>query len=137
MIRSLVELFLSYRHSREAWNPRDALLGKDRRVFQRVSVQMPCRLDNRLFGLESDGATLNLSLGGVGLVAPVAWPEGSQVKVHLSDMDLNGIIVYRKDPVLSSKDCRYGVKFQRLKMRDLLKLRKVLQKNYQGPLAVL
>jgi len=137
MIRPLVELFLAHRHSRESWDPKQALQGRDRRVFQRVAVQMPCRMDNRLFGLESDGATVNLSLGGIGLVAPVTWPEGSQVRVHFNELVLDGLIVYRKDPTLSNQECRYGIKFQKLRLRDLLKLRKVLLVNYQGPLAVL
>jgi len=136
-MRSFIELFLAHRHSRESWDPKMALQGRDRRVFQRVVVQMPCRIDNRLFGLESDGATVNLSLGGVGLVAPVTWPEGSQVRVHLNELALDGLIVFRKDPILSNPECRYGIKFQKLRLRDLVKLRKVLQGNYQGPLAVL
>jgi hypothetical protein len=136
-MRSLVEIFLAHRHSRESWDPKMALQGRDRRVFQRVAVQMPCRMDNRLFGMESDGATVNLSLGGIGLVAPVTWPEGSQVRVHFSDLILDGLIVYRKDPTLSDQECRYGIKFQKLGFRNLLKLQKVLQHNYQGPLAVL
>jgi hypothetical protein len=136
MIRSFVELFLAHRHSRESWDPKTALQGRDRRVFQRVAVQMPCRMDNRLFGLESEGSTINLSLGGIGLVAPVAWPEGSQVRVAFQEIVIDGLIVYRKDPTLSDKECRYGIKFQKLRLKDLLKLRKVLQGKYQGPLAV-
>ena len=137
MIRPLVELFLAHRHSRESWDPKQALQGRDRRVFQRVVVQLPCRMDNRLFGLESDGSTVNLSLGGMGLLAPVTWPEGSQVRVCFNGLVLEGLIVYRKDPALASQECRYGIKFQKLRFRDLMKLRKVLQGNYQGPLAAL
>src|SRR5690242_9522298 len=104
MIRPIVEMFLSYRHSREAWDPKQALQGRDRRVFQRVAVQIPCRMDNRLFGLESEGATTNLSLGGMALVAPVTWPEGSQVRVTFRGVALDGLIVYRKDPTLAEKE---------------------------------
>jgi len=68
--------------------PSRRFLGKDRRVFQRISVQIPCKMDNQLFGLESEGSTVNLSLGGMGLVAPVSWPEGSQVRVSFSAMFL-------------------------------------------------
>jgi len=114
-----------------------ALQGRDRRIFQRVAVQIPCRMDNRLYGLESQASAVNLSLGGMGLVAPVAWPEGSQVRVHFDELTLEGLIVYRKDPTLSNQECRYGIKFQKLRLKDLLKLRKVLQGNFQGPLAVL
>ena len=137
MIKSLVELFLAHRHSRESWDPEHALLGKDRRIFQRVAVQLPCRMDNRLFGLESQGAMMNLSLGGLSLSAPVTWPEGSQVKVYFNELALEGQIVYRKDSTAANPECRYGIRFQKLGLKDLLKLRKVLQKNYQGPLAVL
>ena len=137
VIRSLVELFLAHRHSRETWDPAQALQGRDRRIFQRVMVQFPCQMDNPLFGLESKGDAVNLSLGGMGLVAPVTWPEGSQVKVRFDSMVVNGLIVYRKDPNVANRECRYGIKFLKLGVKDLLKLRKVLQDNYQGPLAVL
>jgi len=137
LLRNVIELFLAHRHSRESWDPKLALQGRDRRVFQRVAVQIPCRMDNRLFGLESQASAVNLSLGGIGLVAPVAWPEGSQVRVRFDKLVLNGLIVYRKDPAQSNQECRYGVKFQKLRLKDLLKLRKVLQGHFQGPLAVL
>jgi len=137
MIRSFVELFLAHRHSRESWDPKQALLGRDRRVFQRVAVQLSCRMDHRLFGLESQASAINLSLGGIALLAPVTWPEGSQVRVSFDEFVLDGLIVYRKDPALSSTECRYGIKFQKLRLTDLLKLRKMLQSHYQGPLAVL
>jgi hypothetical protein len=137
VIRTFVELFLAHRHSRESWDPKQSLQGKDRRVFQRIAVQIPCRMDNPLFGLESQGSTVNLSLGGMGLVAPVAWPEGSQVRVRFNSLVIDGLIVFRKDAAVPDSDCRYGIKFQKLRVNDLLKLRKVLQENYQGPLAVL
>ena|SRR5579871_6692968 len=137
MFRNIVELFLAHKHSRESWDPKRALLGKDRRIFQRVAVQLPCRMDNRLFGLESQGSTTNLSLGGMALVAPVTWPEGSQVRVSFDSLVLEGLVVYRRDPTVSDKECRYGIKFQKMRYKDLLKLRKVLQNNYKGPLAVL
>ncbi len=98
---------------------------------------MPCKMDNRLFGLESQGSTVNLSLGGVGLVASVTWPEGSQVRVSFNSLVVDGLIVYRRDVTMNNQECRYGIRFQNLEFRDLLKLRKVLQENYKGPLAVL
>jgi PilZ domain-containing protein len=135
MFRSLVELYLAHRHSREEWSPRQALLGRDRRIFVRVPVAVSCRMHNRLFGLESGGTTVNLGLGGVGLLAPVNWPEGSQVEVHLGDygMRLEGMVVFRRD---APPDYRYGVKFQRLGIRDLAKLRRILRKKHSGPLAL-
>src|SRR5262249_10589895 len=104
MFRGAIELFLAHRHSREAWDPKEALLGRDRRIFQRVAVQIPCHMNNRVFGLESEGATVNLSLGGMGLVAPVAWPEGSQVQVRFGSLELEGLIVFRKDTTGASKE---------------------------------
>ena len=137
LMRSIVELYLAHKHSRETWNPKESLLGKDRRVFQRVPVEIPCRIDNQLFGLESQASTVNLSLGGMGLVAPVSWPEGSQVRVAVGTLVLNGLIVFRRDASASDQECRYGIKFQKLGISDLVRLRKVLQENYKGPLAVL
>ena len=136
-MRSLIELFLAHKHSREVWDPKQALLGKDRRVFLRVALEMPCKMDNPLFGLESQASATNLSLGGMALVAPVTWPEGSQVRVSFNSLVLNGLIVYRRDITVSNPECRYGIKFQKLGYRDLMKLRKVLQGNHKGPLAVL
>ena|SRR5258708_7416305 len=136
-MRTLVELFLAHKHSRESWDPKQALQGRDRRIFQRVPVQMPCKLDNPLFGLESQGLTINLSLGGMGLVASVTWPEGSQVRVSFGSLVIDGLIVYRRDVTVANQECRYGIRFQKLGVKDLLKLRKVLQDNYKGPLAVL
>jgi hypothetical protein len=140
MFRSVVELMLAHRHSREAWDPRQADLGRDRRIFQRVRLEVPCRLDNQFFGQAAEGSTVNLSLGGVGLVAPVMWPEGSRVRVHMESLSLraDGLIVFRKDPATDTdRRTRYGVKFQGMGFKDLLKLRRILKQNYQGPLAVL
>ncbi len=137
MIKSFIELFLAHKHSRESWDPQHALLGKDRRVFQRVPVEFPCKMSNQMFGLESEGASTNLSLGGIALVSPVAWPEGSQVRVSFNSLELDGLIVYRRDVTVSNPECRYGIKFRKLCYKDLLKLRKMLQDNYKGPLAVL
>ena len=130
-------MYLAHRHSRESWDPKTALQGRDRRIFQRVGVKIPCQMDNQLFGLESQASAINLSLGGMSVVAPVTWPEGSQVRVHFDRLVLEGLIVYRKDPTLASQECRYGIKFQKLRLNDLLKLRRILQGNFQGPLAVL
>jgi hypothetical protein len=127
MFRNVVELFLAHKHSRESWDPKQALLGKDRRVFDRITVQMPCKIDNQLFGLESEGSTVNLSLGGMGLVAHVSWPEGSQVRVSFDAIVLNGLIVYRRDASATNQECRYGIKFQKLGLMDLFKLRKIIQ----------
>jgi hypothetical protein len=78
-----------------------------------------------------------LSLGGMSLAAPVSWPEGSQVRVSFGTLVLNGLVVYRRDATAVNQECRYGIKFQKLGLSNLIKLRKVLQENYKGPLAVL
>ena len=135
-MKSLVELYLAHKHSRESWDPKQALLGRDRRVFQRVPVEIPCKMDNPLFGLEAQGSATNLSLGGMSLVSTVAWPEGSRIRVTFGQLVMQGLIVYRRDVTLSNPECRYGIKFQRTGIKDLLKLRKMLQDNYKGPLAV-
>lgn len=155
MFRSFFELILAHRHSRESWSPEQRSLGKDRRIFERVSVNVPCRMDHRLFGLQTAGTAVNLSLGGVGVTAAVNWPEGSQVRVFIEalDVELEGLIVFRKEAQPESRyghrasasvddghtppnDWRYGVKFQGLGVRSLWRLRRALKDNFQGPLAL-
>jgi hypothetical protein len=135
VFRDVLALFKAHRHSREEWSPRESLLGKDRRIFQRIAVRLPCRMDSRLFGLESEGRMMNLSLGGMGLVAPVTWPEGSQVRIYLAALDLRmeGVIVFRAE---GSEGFRYGVKFQRVGLPQLVKLRRALRQEFKGPLVV-
>ncbi len=137
IFRKWIELFLALRHSRQPWDPKNAQLGKDRRIFQRVAVEIPCRMEHPLFGLESSGALVNLSLGGAGVTAAVNWPHGSRVKVLFGECSIEGLIVFRQDRVQNSPSYRYGVKFQSLDLKKLMKLRDVLEKNYAGPLAVL
>ena len=110
-------------------------MGRDRRVFHRVQVAIPCRMNSHLFGLESQATSVNLSLGGMSLVAPVTWPEGSQVQIQLEEtgFKLDGVICFR---VASDKQFRYGVKFHRMSVGELVKLRQVLREKYNGPLAV-
>lgn len=135
MIRSLIDLFLAHQHSREPWTPRQILLGKDRRIFQRVPVNVPCRMDNSLYGMQTSGTAVNLSLGGVGLMADVNWPEGSEVRVFIEALDLQmaGTIVFRKEEQPVS---RYGVKFSSMGLLALWRLHRILRNRYQGPLAV-
>jgi hypothetical protein len=73
----------------------------------------------------------------MGVMAPVTWPEGSQVRVHFDQLVVDGQIVFRKDAMSAGTECRYGIRFQKLSLKDLMRLRKVLHGNYQGPLAVL
>lgn len=126
MIRSLMELILAHSHSRKVWDPTQANLGKERRVFQRIALKVPCRMDNPLFGLESQGSTENMSMGGMGLLAPVHWPEGSQVTVTVGALVLNGLVVYRRDSGQAQEPARYGIKFQKLGVLDLFKLRRIV-----------
>src|SRR5688500_785605 len=114
MMSALMELFLAHQHSRQTWDPLQASLGKERRIFQRIALDMPCRMNNPLFGLESDASVVNLSMGGMGVVAPVSWPEGSQIKVVFNSLELAGMVVFRRDPASSKEPCRYGIKFQKL-----------------------
>ncbi|MFA5975033.1 MAG: PilZ domain-containing protein [Elusimicrobiota bacterium] len=140
MFQELREIFLAHHHSREVWDPENASLGRDRRLFQRVPVQIPCRIDNPYLGAEGQGTAINLSLGGVGMMTLVSWPEGSQVRVLLDSVSLilSGIIVFRMEvPGGSELRYRYGVKFQKMGFRDVVHLRRVLRKQYNGPLAVL
>ncbi len=116
---------MAHAHSRKIWDPTQANLGKERRVFQRITLKLPCKMDNPLFGLESEGSTENLSMGGMGLLAPVSWPEGSQVRVSFNSLSLNGMVVYRRDGV-TKEPARYGIKFQELGISDLFKLRKII-----------
>lgn len=82
-------------------------------------------MDNTLFGLNTPGTAVNLSLGGVGVLASVNWPEGSQVRVYIEALDLRleGMIVFRQN---AEPESRYGVKFQKLGMRSLWRLRHIL-----------
>ncbi|HVO33031.1 MAG TPA: PilZ domain-containing protein [Elusimicrobiota bacterium] len=133
--RDWVHVFRAHRLSREHWNPREAMLGRDRRNFQRVPYQVGCRVESRLFGMESQGSTVNLSMVGVQLSAPVTWPEGSSVRIHLETLGFSadGIIVYRSErPV----PCHYGIRFDRIGFRSLSRLRRILRGHYKGPLGL-
>lgn len=97
-------------------------------------------MDNRLFGLKTEGVLANLSLGGGGLVAPVNWPEGTRVRFEVDalEFETDGVIVFRQEITkAASKECRYGVKFQGLGLWDVWRLRMILKKRHSGPLAVL
>ncbi len=142
MIRALLELALAYRHARREWSPRETLLGRDRRIFQRVGVQSACKMDNWFFELQSKATLTNLSLGGAGLEALVSWPEGTRILLHFLDhgFTAQGILVFRRAPTgvqNNSGRVRYGVKFSRLGVWHVWQLRSILKKNYIGPLAVL
>lgn len=134
-MQALAELALAYRYSRRVWSPAQAMLGRDRRVFLRVPLTGACRIKNTLFGMEASGQMVNLGMGGVGVTAPVDWPEGSAVRVDLSDLgfEVDGLMVFRKE---SSPEHRYGIQFQKLSIRQLLRLRKILKRHHHGPLAV-
>ena len=136
MFSDFMALWAAYRHSREEWSPKEALLGRDRRIFHRVTSRVSCRMTSRLFGLESAGTAINLSLGGAGVLAPVTWPEGSQIRFVLDEykFDVGGIICFRVD---SDQQFRYGIKFDKITMSELQRLRKILRERYKGPLAIL
>src|ERR1700683_4230907 len=97
-MRKIIELFLAYRQSRQAWRPQEAHLGRDRRVFRRIPVKIAYRMRNRVYGLETDGSLAHLSLGGAGFVAPVNWAEGSRIHLTIEEYRFaaDGLIVFRK-----------------------------------------
>jgi len=136
VFRNWVELFLARRSSRRTWTHKEALLGRDRRVFYRVPMQSPCRLSNRLFGLEGRGVTLNLGLCGAGFAAPIQWPEASRIRFQMESPEFSAeaMIVFRVD---ATPECRYGIKFQDMGFRQLVRLRRILREKYDGPLAAL
>src|SRR5579872_5813346 len=135
MLRRWSELFLAYRQSRQAWRPQEAHLGRDRRVFRRIPVKIAYRMHNRVYGLETNGSLANLSLGGAGFVAPVNWAEGSQIHLIIEEYTFaaDGLIVFRK---AEGGQFMYGAKFQSLNVKNLMKLRRILKKNHDGPLTV-
>ena len=135
MIRLMLELLLAHRHSLESWTPTQSLLGRDRRIFQRIPLNGTCQLTNPLFNLESKGEIVNLSLGGAGVVAPVTWPEGGRIRIQVESLsfDVEAVIVFRKEQAAMY---RYGVKFINLGFRPLFQLRRILRQNYSGPLTV-
>jgi hypothetical protein len=134
-MRHWMELFLAFRESRETWRPQQANLGRDRRVFRRIDVKVAYRMRNRVYGVETEGQLANLSLGGVGFVAPANWAEGSPIHLVISDYGFasDGVIVFRK---ADGAQFFYGAKFQALSVKNLLRLRRVLKKNNDGPLTV-
>jgi hypothetical protein len=109
--------------------------GQDRRVFQRVPLKVPCGLTNPLFGLETTGTTIDISLDGLGLTAPVNWSEGNHIRIQFKEsmLDAEAVIVFRKEeaPVF-----RYGVRFRKAGLFQILKLRRFLKKHYSGPLSL-
>jgi len=133
-MRGLFEIIKAHRQSREQWDPQLANLGQDRRVFLRVSLQVPCQLNNPMFGLESSGRTVDLSLGGVGLVGPVNWPIGSRIRIGLEVLTfvVDGIVVFRRE---ESPQFRYGIKFQHLGYFQVFKIRRFLKKQHNGSLS--
>jgi hypothetical protein len=135
VLRALAEIHLAHRRSREEWQPKQANVGKDRRVFYRVPVTLPCLLVHPMFGLEVLAATVNMSLEGAGLSAPVNWSEGSRVHLRFEaiGLDVDGIIVFRKE---EAPRFRYGVMFQKLGLFQILKLRRFLRSQHTGRLSL-
>jgi hypothetical protein len=135
MLRALSELFLAFRQSRVSWKPQQTQLGRDRRRFHRVSIRVACRMNNRMYGMDTSGMLVNLSLGGAGFTAPAKWPEGNRVRVFIDEFRFvaNAIIVFRGD---GESDFLYGVKFERMGLKNILKLRRILRRHFQGSLTL-
>ncbi len=133
MLRDWFDLFRAHRQSREDWVPAEGLLGRDRRVFQRIPCRIVCQLASEVFEMKCEGTTVNLSMGGLQLSLPVVWPEGSPVQVKLSSLGFSaeGVIAYRSG---TASPCQYGIKFQRMGIQSLIKLRRIMRENYKGPL---
>ncbi len=104
-------------------------------MFRRVPVRITYKMRNRVYGLETEGLLADLSLGGVGFVAPVNWPEGSQIHVTVGAFGFQSdcVIVYRRP---AGEEFFYGAKFQSTSLRHLSRLQKILKKNHDGPLTV-
>ena len=135
MLGGLDEAVRAYRKSREFFDPRQSGLGQDRRVFHRVPLEIPCRLVSPMFGLETSGTTVDISLDGLGVTVPANWAEGNRVRVRLDSIkfEASGIIVFRKE---EGHLFRYGVRFQQTGFFQILKLRRSLQEHYSGRLTI-
>ncbi len=135
MLYGFLEVWLAYRSSRQLFDSRVPMHGQDRRVFQRVPVKLSCDLANPLFGLETTGTTIDISLDGLGLTAPVNWSEGNHIRVQFKELqfDANAVIVFRKE---EASVFRYGVRFRRANIFQILKLRRFLKKYHSGPLSL-
>jgi hypothetical protein len=109
--------------------------GQDRRVFRRVPVVVPCRIANAMFGLESEATTVNISMDGMGLLAPVNWSESSRIRIQLAPagFETEGVIVYRKG---ETPGYRYGVRFAGTKISQIFKLRRFLKQHHSGKLSL-
>jgi hypothetical protein len=127
VIRGIVEIISAHRTSRERWALEQTPLGQDRRVYNRVPFKDVCRMTNPMFGLEGQCKAVDISLGGMGLVGPINWPEGSHVLVQIESLgfDCEAVIVFRKE---EPPQFRYSVKFQRLGFWQLIKLQRALSR---------
>jgi hypothetical protein len=134
VLGGLDEVFLAYRKSREMYDPRQAGLGQDRRIFYRVTLKVVCRMLSPMFGLETSGTTVDVSLNGVGVIVPANWAEGNRIRVRIDDIkfEADGIIVFRKE---EEPQFRYGVRFQNTGIFQILKLRRFLQGHHSGRLS--
>jgi c-di-GMP-binding flagellar brake protein YcgR len=135
MFRTFAEIWVAYKESRQAWRPQQAQLGRDRRQFYRVPIRVACRTSNRTYGQEMEATLVNLSLGGAGFLAPAKWPEGSRVRIVIDTLrfETNAVTVFRGD---GASDFLYGVKFERMGIRNIVKLRRILRQHYQGSLTL-
>ena len=133
MFAAFFEILLAYRRSHEVFDARAASVGQDRRIFQRVPIKVDCRLTNPVFGLESVGSTIDISLDGLGVMAPVNWAQGNRIRIWLESagFEAAGVIVFRKE---EAPNFRYGVRFEQTGILQILKLRRFLKQNHSGRL---
>jgi hypothetical protein len=92
-------------------------------------------MNNRLYGMDTSGTLVNLSLGGAGFTAPAKWPEGNRVRVFIDEFRFvaDAVIVFRGD---GETDFLYGIKFERIGLNNIVKLRCILRRHYQGSLTL-
>jgi hypothetical protein len=130
---AVLETLAAYRRSREIFLEQVPGGGRDRRVFQRVQLQTACRLSNPVFGLESSGTTTDISLDGLGVIAPVNWAHGNRIRLSLgaAGFEASGVIVFRRE---EAPNFRYGVRFEKTGLLQILKLRRFLKQTHKGRL---
>lgn len=135
MFQALHDLLVAYQRSREAVHVQPGAGGQDRRVFLRVPVVVGCTLFNPMFGLESEGRTINVSMDGLGLTAPVNWSESSRIRIRLESVgfESEGVVVFRKE---EAGQFRYGVRLIRTRVTQILKLFRFLHRHHSGKLSL-
>ncbi len=135
MFQVLHDLLLAYQRSRQAVHLQQAVKGQDRRVFRRVPVVVACQIRNPMLGLESAGLTVNISMDGLGLTAPVSWAEASRIRIRLEGVNFEseGVVMFRKE---EAPQFRYGIRLVGTRISEIFKLFRFLRQHHSGPLSL-